>query len=132
MQHGERNSAGELPVGKWHGGGIARNHLDIAAAQTSTERVRQLRIQFDGSEVRRTDAHEISCDAGPRAQLEDVLPKVRIREHPGYALLNGFSPAIRAAQPNGASDSPIPSLPLSFGLVEISGRGFSKLSITCQ
>ena len=72
VQHREANGAGELCVREWHLGGITFDDSNIAAVQASSERFRQLTINFDGRQVWHSLAQEIRGQAGPRPQLQNV------------------------------------------------------------
>ena len=97
MQHGERNSSGKMGVGKRHGRGVSRDHLNIAAAQTRTQRVSQLGVDFDRGEAPHRWPQQIGCETGARSKFEHVRPQVDAGEDPWHSLLDGFSPSVRTA-----------------------------------
>jgi hypothetical protein len=99
VKHSERNAARELPAGKRHGRGIALDDFDIAATQARSQRLSPPGILFDCGESLDPLPQQIGCEPRSGSQLQNVLSQVRARECPGKPMIDGFSPAIRAAQP---------------------------------
>jgi hypothetical protein len=63
VQHREANAAGELCVCEWHRSGITLDDPNIAAVQASSERFRQLSINFDRRQMRHSLPQEIGGQA---------------------------------------------------------------------
>jgi hypothetical protein len=94
----------ETPPEKWASGNgravaSSRDYPNIAAAQTRTQRFRQLGVDFDSGEALHRGPQQIGCETVARSKLENVRPQVGAGEDPRHALLDGFSPSVRTAQP---------------------------------
>jgi hypothetical protein len=113
MQHGEGNSSRKLAFRKGHSGAITGDYLNVAAVQTQTQRLRQLRVNFDCREALRGESDEIGCETGAWSQLQDISAEVGTCKDPRYSSLNHFAPPRRAAQPSVQAVHELPTFRLS-------------------
>jgi hypothetical protein len=73
MQHREGHRAGETVGFERHVGCVGGDDLDVDAGEARTQRVGEVRIEFDGREVREAVSEQVRREAGAGADLEHVV-----------------------------------------------------------
>jgi len=93
MQHRERHASGEPFIRKREHRGIAGDNLNIAASQSRTKLLGQVRVQFYCSQPEHRFLQKICSQTRTRPKFEHISTQIGAGQNPRHTLLDSSSPS---------------------------------------